>query len=337
MRGYLVCRKSVICLGVGLLACGAANAQYAADFEPPTFTGSADGVDIWGQDAFYNPAPAGSETITAYVYTYANNVLGIPDNPVGGGEQFVAGTGPGGGTYSRAQRDINWGTGIVVVTYDVLCAYEGDPNSTANNIGSFSVQPYPGTPVAANYIHLFSWVSAGAGNTWQALYMMYNAAGAADPQPGRIAGPEWVDLELYTWYRCTTTIDWDINQVIEVSIINLDTGAGATVDTSADGWYLGGGAEGGAVPTGFRFFAGGGVPGNTVAWDNTSIGPAAEPCPGDVDGDGDTDLSDLGLLLAAYGSSVGDPNYNPAADFEPDGDVDLTDLAFLLSAYGCAP
>ncbi|MFQ5805117.1 MAG: dockerin type I domain-containing protein [Phycisphaerae bacterium] len=58
-------------------------------------------------------------------------------------------------------------------------------------------------------------------------------------------------------------------------------------------------------------------------------------CPGDVDGDGDTDLTDLALLLAAYGSVPGDPNWNPAADFDEDGDVDLSDLAFLLSDYGC--
>jgi hypothetical protein len=60
-----------------------------------------------------------------------------------------------------------------------------------------------------------------------------------------------------------------------------------------------------------------------------------QACPGDVDGDGDTDLTDLAALLTAYGSSTGQPNYNPNADFEPDGDVDLTDLAFLLSDYGC--
>ncbi|MFQ5805572.1 MAG: hypothetical protein ACE5I3_03870 [Phycisphaerae bacterium] len=58
-------------------------------------------------------------------------------------------------------------------------------------------------------------------------------------------------------------------------------------------------------------------------------------CPGDVDGDGDTDLSDLAALLAAYGTSIGDPNYNPNADFDQDGDVDLSDLASLLSDYGC--
>lgn len=61
----------------------------------------------------------------------------------------------------------------------------------------------------------------------------------------------------------------------------------------------------------------------------------AEPCVGDVDGDGDTDLSDLAALLAAYDSVIGDPNHNPNADFDGDGDVDLSDLAFLLADYGC--
>jgi hypothetical protein len=62
---------------------------------------------------------------------------------------------------------------------------------------------------------------------------------------------------------------------------------------------------------------------------------AAAACAGDVDGDGDTDLNDLAALLAAYGSSIGDPGYNPNADFDGDGDVDLSDLAFLLTDYGC--
>ncbi len=58
-------------------------------------------------------------------------------------------------------------------------------------------------------------------------------------------------------------------------------------------------------------------------------------CPGDLDGDGDTDLSDLAALLSAYGSFEGDPDYNPAADLDEDGDVDLPDLAALLADYGC--
>ncbi|MFQ5805118.1 MAG: fibronectin type III domain-containing protein [Phycisphaerae bacterium] len=58
-------------------------------------------------------------------------------------------------------------------------------------------------------------------------------------------------------------------------------------------------------------------------------------CAADLDGDGDTDLSDLAALLSAYGTSIGDPNYDSNADFDDDGDVDLSDLAFLLSDYAC--
>ena len=57
-------------------------------------------------------------------------------------------------------------------------------------------------------------------------------------------------------------------------------------------------------------------------------------CPGDLDGDGDIDLSDLAALLAAYGTVAGDTNYNPDADLDADGDVDLSDLAALLAVYG---
>ncbi len=51
-------------------------------------------------------------------------------------------------------------------------------------------------------------------------------------------------------------------------------------------------------------------------------------CPGDLDGDGDTDQSDLGILLAAWGT-------NDGGDLDGDGDTDQADLGILLADWGC--
>jgi len=54
--------------------------------------------------------------------------------------------------------------------------------------------------------------------------------------------------------------------------------------------------------------------------------------PGDLDYDGDVDLSDLSQLLAHYGTMSG-ATYD-MGDLDGDGDVDLQDLATLLAYYG---
>jgi hypothetical protein len=59
-----------------------------------------------------------------------------------------------------------------------------------------------------------------------------------------------------------------------------------------------------------------------------AVGAAAPACPGDLDGDGDTDLSDLGILLAAFEVDGG-------GDLDGDGDTDLSDLGTLLADFGC--
>lgn len=56
--------------------------------------------------------------------------------------------------------------------------------------------------------------------------------------------------------------------------------------------------------------------------------------PGDTDGDGDVDLSDLGVVLAAYGTCGGDPGFAAAADLDQSGCVDLSDLGIVLANYG---
>jgi hypothetical protein len=59
---------------------------------------------------------------------------------------------------------------------------------------------------------------------------------------------------------------------------------------------------------------------------------AGPPCPGDLDGDNDVDLSDLSILLANYGMTGG-AEYEDG-DLDGDGDVDLSDLSALLAHYG---
>jgi len=58
-------------------------------------------------------------------------------------------------------------------------------------------------------------------------------------------------------------------------------------------------------------------------------------CPGDIDGDGDTDHSDLGELLSAWGSQPGDPNWNEYADLDGDAQIGHSDLGILLADWGC--
>jgi hypothetical protein len=65
-----------------------------------------------------------------------------------------------------------------------------------------------------------------------------------------------------------------------------------------------------------------------VYFDAMSLVGSGTVCPGDLDGDGDTDQSDLGILLAAY-------DLNGDGDLDGDGDTDQSDLGVLLADYGC--
>ncbi|MEM2293884.1 MAG: dockerin type I domain-containing protein [Nitrososphaerota archaeon] len=55
---------------------------------------------------------------------------------------------------------------------------------------------------------------------------------------------------------------------------------------------------------------------------------------GDVDFDGKVDMTDVGLVLRAYGSKPGDPKWNPNCDFNGDGKIDMTDVGIVLRNYG---
>ena len=55
---------------------------------------------------------------------------------------------------------------------------------------------------------------------------------------------------------------------------------------------------------------------------------------GDVDSDGDVDVSDLFDLNKAYGSKLGKPNWDPNCDFNRDNKADASDLFDLSKNYG---
>ena len=68
-----------------------------------------------------------------------------------------------------------------------------------------------------------------------------------------------------------------------------------------------------------------------MRWDDVSLQPVGG-CVGDLDGDGDTDLADLGILLADFGCVPPGPC---PGDLDGDGDTDLADLGILLADFGC--
>lgn len=63
----------------------------------------------------------------------------------------------------------------------------------------------------------------------------------------------------------------------------------------------------------------------------TTAGTIVINIKGDLDGDGDVDIIDVGILIDNYRIS---PLINPRADIDGDGDVDIVDLGILIDHYG---
>ena len=55
---------------------------------------------------------------------------------------------------------------------------------------------------------------------------------------------------------------------------------------------------------------------------------------GDQDADGDVDIVDLFKFRAAFGTVLGDVNFNPAFDFNNDGKIDLFELFMFRANFG---
>jgi len=64
-----------------------------------------------------------------------------------------------------------------------------------------------------------------------------------------------------------------------------------------------------------------------------AFGPTVK-IPGDANHNAVTDVSDLLLVAASWGTTTGHPKYNPDCDFNTDGVIDTTDLLILADHWG---
>lgn len=245
----------IICLA----AVGAASAaDFSANFEPPDYTGDADGELLTNQQNWQ--LPAGSTDYT--VQTYENNAYGFVANPQGG-KQFAVGRSVG-TAFARGQHDVDFASADVwVARYDMAALFNGTLPS-AQNLGSFSVQP---STTNRSFIALNTWVDVAKADLWNASYLWYDAAGNA--QAATLPGAEWGNLPVNHWYTQSTKFDFASNLILEVSITDLETGVTTTVQP--DGWYMFGGKNySQARGTAIRIFAGGAL-GNVMAFDNVFV------------------------------------------------------------------
>jgi hypothetical protein len=70
-----------------------------------------------------------------------------------------------------------------------------------------------------------------------------------------------------------------------------------------------------------------------TATDTTSVVVTAPPLKGDLDGDGDIDLSDYQVFRSALGKCKGQQGYNPDADYDGDGCITFADYRIWYGYY----
>lgn len=244
--------KSALVIAAALAVTPWAHAQFLSDFEAPNY--NVGGLD--GQDGWYIPSG-----VDFNVAAYGADPFGFAANPTGG-EQFIIGQWDG--DNARGQHDIDYGSGVWTIAYDVNNIYD-ETDVATNNIGSSSLQP---STTSKSFISLNRF-PADTSEVWDADFIYYTAEGT---QTTASPGAEWQGLGFNSWYRQSTTVNFDTNEILEIAI--TDIAAGTTTTLNPDGWYLNGGADSMMdVPTAFRFFASGNTA-NITAWDNLSVIPA---------------------------------------------------------------
>ena len=73
-----------------------------------------------------------------------------------------------------------------------------------------------------------------------------------------------------------------------------------------------------------------------TSWTVDGVFKGSNQIPGDINQDGIVDISDAILASHSYGSSPGDPDWNPLADVDGNGIVDIFDMIRLAAMFGRA-
>jgi parallel beta-helix repeat protein len=77
------------------------------------------------------------------------------------------------------------------------------------------------------------------------------------------------------------------------------------------------------------------VPGETnISNNNYTSGVVTISIPGDVDGTGRVNMGDIVSLCMAFGSTPGQPNWNPNCDIENNGKIDMGDIIIACANFG---
>ncbi len=223
--------------------------------------------------------------------------------------------------------------GVTHFTFDIVVTISADNDWTTQ---SSSVE------ILADEVKFFQHDFAGdyeppSGQVDAFPAMRYDTFFASPPAifdiyiPGIAVNPEWEDQVVYTvWFDTPRDDDFTTTTQRITLIVPEDSGIVPAVRTDDCAHE-------------FPILA-------TISTDATSASTGADflhreftiidiahpLCPGDVDGDGDIDQSDLGALLASYELPPNDPFHDPRADLNCDGLVDQADLGELLAHYGAA-
>ncbi|PNW56779.1 UNVERIFIED_CONTAM: hypothetical protein BEN50_07840 [Euhalothece sp. KZN 001] len=155
----------------------------------------------------------------------------------------------------------------------------------------------------------------------------YNENQAADSVIGTVTANDNVDVTGYTIASGNDDGFFAISDAGELSLTDAGVAAAANdFETDPNAFTLGVTASDGA--------------GNTseavdVTLNVNNIENEDEPgeLQGDFNGDGITNLDDLGLFAAAFGSAEGDANYNPAVELTGDTSIDNNDLGQLATFF----